>query len=239
MTRDELAQNEGADGQRTYIAFQGFVYDVTESKLWKNGQHMRRHEAGADLTKELQDAPHDASVFERVSRVGRLAGEPRSAPQSSEPQIPGILGRLIERVPFLRRHPHPGIVHFPIGFLSAASLFALLRLLTGRQAFETSAVYTMIAGLVVTPVAIGTGFFTWWLNYMAQPIRAVVYKIIFSVVLLILALVAVLWYRRDPSALSRGGAETIVLNALCLSLGPLSAVIGAIGGHITFPVSHH
>ena len=37
---DELAGFNGENGNPTYIAYDGKVYDVSESKLWRNGQHM-------------------------------------------------------------------------------------------------------------------------------------------------------------------------------------------------------
>ena len=49
-TPDELAGYNGAEGKPIYIAHDGKVYDVSESKLWRNGVHMKRHHAGNDLT---------------------------------------------------------------------------------------------------------------------------------------------------------------------------------------------
>ena len=53
------------------MAFQGKIYDVTESRLWKNGKHYE-HWAGQDLTDELKDAPHTASVFDKYVAIGLL-----------------------------------------------------------------------------------------------------------------------------------------------------------------------
>ena len=55
---EELAGYNGENDKPVYIAHQGKVYDVTESRLWKTGLHMRRHHAGMDLTTDLQAAPH-------------------------------------------------------------------------------------------------------------------------------------------------------------------------------------
>jgi predicted heme/steroid binding protein len=72
FSRNELALHNGQDKETIYVAFQGQVYDVTSSRLWKNGKHYE-HWAGQDLTKELEDAPHSAKVFEKFEMVGRLA----------------------------------------------------------------------------------------------------------------------------------------------------------------------
>jgi predicted heme/steroid binding protein len=70
-TRSQLALRNGQDRDEIWVAFQGIIYDVTESRLWRNGRHYQ-HWAGQDLTEELADAPHTERVFERVKAVGRI-----------------------------------------------------------------------------------------------------------------------------------------------------------------------
>ncbi|HER63154.1 MAG TPA: cytochrome b5, partial [Desulfobacteraceae bacterium] len=45
FNQEALAEFDGRDGRPTYIARDGAVYDVSESKLWRNGEHMKRHQA--------------------------------------------------------------------------------------------------------------------------------------------------------------------------------------------------
>lgn len=71
FTRSQLALHNGQDKSTIYVAFQGRVYDVTTSRLWRNGKHYE-HWAGQDLTAELADAPHGKKVFERFTCVGEL-----------------------------------------------------------------------------------------------------------------------------------------------------------------------
>ncbi|RCH55767.1 cytochrome b5 [Mucilaginibacter hurinus] len=71
-TRSQLALRNGQDKPEVWVAYHGIIYDVTESRLWRNGKHYE-HWAGQDLTDELPDAPHTESVFERFNPVGRLA----------------------------------------------------------------------------------------------------------------------------------------------------------------------
>jgi predicted heme/steroid binding protein len=70
-TRFQLALRNGQDKPQIWVAYQGIIYDVTESRLWRNGKHYE-HWAGQDLTKELKDAPHTAAVFQKFQAVGRL-----------------------------------------------------------------------------------------------------------------------------------------------------------------------
>jgi predicted heme/steroid binding protein len=72
FTIQELSQYTGKDGMPAYIAYRGVVYDVTNSFLWRGGKHQVLHEAGRDLTKELEEAPHGEELFERVPSIGTL-----------------------------------------------------------------------------------------------------------------------------------------------------------------------
>lgn len=71
MTRSQLALHNGQDKETIYVAYNGLIYDVTDSRLWRNGKHYE-HWAGQDLTAELVDAPHSEKVFERFEAVGKL-----------------------------------------------------------------------------------------------------------------------------------------------------------------------
>lgn len=70
-TRQQLALRNGQDREEVWVAFEGQIYDVSGSRLWKHGKHYE-HWAGQDLTDELADAPHTAQVFERMEVVGLL-----------------------------------------------------------------------------------------------------------------------------------------------------------------------
>ena len=71
FTLEELKAYDGRDGKAAYIAYEGVVYDVTESAMWGEGDHEGMHQAGADLTGEHDDAPHDVYVTD-FPEVGRL-----------------------------------------------------------------------------------------------------------------------------------------------------------------------
>ena len=68
----ELEENNGKNGKPAYIAYQGKVYDVTQSSFWIDGDHFGMHQAGKDLTEELEMAPHKEENLQKVKLVGQL-----------------------------------------------------------------------------------------------------------------------------------------------------------------------
>lgn len=74
---EELAEFDGQDGRRAYIAVDGVVYDVTDVPEWSGGMHADgRFMAGKDYSDEIRDvSPHGVSVLSRAERVGILVTE--------------------------------------------------------------------------------------------------------------------------------------------------------------------
>lgn len=70
-TISQLALRNGQDKPDIWVAYKGYIYDVTTSRMWRNGMHYE-HWAGQDLTAEMKDAPHADNVFERFKVIGRL-----------------------------------------------------------------------------------------------------------------------------------------------------------------------
>jgi len=70
-TKAQLALRNGQDKPQIWVAYLGLIYDVTKSRLWREGKHYE-HWAGQDLTDELKDAPHTEKVFDRFTVIGRL-----------------------------------------------------------------------------------------------------------------------------------------------------------------------
>ena len=70
-TLQQLSLRNGQDKPEIWVAYKGNIYDVTESRLWRNGKHYE-HWAGQDLTKELVHAPHSESVFKNFTKIGEL-----------------------------------------------------------------------------------------------------------------------------------------------------------------------
>jgi predicted heme/steroid binding protein/uncharacterized membrane protein len=80
FTMDELARFDGREGRRAYIAYEGHIYDVSDSKLWEGGIHFGKHRAGLDLSAFLEQAPHDRQKLFSLPRVGRLIDSTERGP---------------------------------------------------------------------------------------------------------------------------------------------------------------
>lgn len=232
LSEDELKQYNGQDGKPVYIAYNGKVYDVTNSKMWRTGMHMKRHPAGMNLNSELGAAPHADEVFERFPLVATLKVEE----VEEESHLPGFVTAILERVPFLERHPHPMTVHFPLSLMILTPLFALLYLITGWKPFEGTTVVVLGTGLLFSLAAIPTGFFTWWVNYMARPMKAITIKITGSLVMFADGLVAFIWRIVDPTVLTNLSGVHVIYLILLLLLAPIVGVVGWYGATLTFPL---
>jgi predicted heme/steroid binding protein/uncharacterized membrane protein len=226
----ELEKFDGNEGGPVYVAYKGKVYDVTNSKLWRSGLHMKRHHAGQDLTADIQGAPHEPDVLDRYPQVGTLKKE------VAELKVPQPLAWLLAKVPMLRRHPHPMTVHFPIVFAFSTTIFNILYLITGIKSLEITALHCLGAGILFTAVAMATGLYTWWLNYMAQPLRAVKIKMPLSLILLVVQIITFIWRLTVPNVMDSIQGVNIIYLLLIVSLFPIVVVIGWFGAFLTFPV---
>ena len=234
--KDALARANGENDMGTLVAVEGKVYDVSKSKRWVRGKHMNRHTAGQDLSAAIGAAPHGLEVLENLEAVGVYQRD------RAEPAI-GLKGKIdawLEKHPFFRRHPHPAVVHVPIGLMIALPVFEVAGLLTGSPATEWAAYLCLILGLVSLPSAIGTGYFTWWINYDAKDSSTILWKRRLAWTALVIALVAVTWrpfVLEDPLAFS--DPHVMIYCAATIALGPIVTCIGFLGGTLTFPYEKH
>jgi len=70
---NELRSFDGKGGRPAYVGYKGKVYDVSGSDQWGDGDHMG-HEAGRDLTEDMDIAPHVDDVMNVMKIVGVLTG---------------------------------------------------------------------------------------------------------------------------------------------------------------------
>lgn len=228
---EKLEEMNGEDGKPCYIAYDDKVYDVSRSKLWANGIHMRLHHAGSDLTTHLPNAPHGTEVFERYPQIGTIPNAKGPAP---EPKAVDTFS-LLDRVPFLRRHPHPMIVHFPIALFISTVIFYVLYLIFEMESLEMTAMHCLMAGLFFTPFGIGTGYLTWMINYESRPIKAVRIKIACSWILMAMAAGILVWRFFIPGN-AYSGSGIPLYSIMVIALAPLVSIIGWYGGQLTIPL---
>jgi len=229
FTQQELADFDGQDGRPAYVAYEGKVFDVTESKLWRKGKHVRVHFAGVDLTREMAAAPHEADVMDRMPQVGVIAEE---AGEAGGPAEPPRWAQLV-----LDRHPHPITVHFPIALGLVAALFILLSLVFGGWSaapyLARAAFYNLVVSALTMAPAIATGLLSWYYNYSAVWTPIYRAKTALSIVLVVLTLAALALKLFVVG--SGAGPAFWVYALLVLAQAPTVVALGYYGGKITFP----
>jgi predicted heme/steroid binding protein/uncharacterized membrane protein len=225
ISPEELLSSNGKEGRPVYIAFEGKVHDVSKSPLWSSGLHMNRHPSGKDLSGEISAAPHGPEVFERYPPVGILK---KGTPEELK-HLPPMLQNFLQRFSMVRRHPHPMVVHFPIAFLMATSLFIIFHLLFQSPSFQITSFYLLILGAISSPFAMATGLLTWWVNYRLKLTHFIKKKIQLSILLLIFEIILVIWR----------GSNTNISNPIyfimVLLLTPMVFLLGYYGAQMTFP----
>lgn len=69
-TAADLKLRDGIQSPEVWIAYKGYVYNVTTSPLFADGKHYR-HQCGQDLTVYMEKAPHTDEVMKGFPIVGR------------------------------------------------------------------------------------------------------------------------------------------------------------------------
>ncbi|MDH5705989.1 MAG: CopD family protein [Candidatus Aminicenantes bacterium] len=73
LTTHDLLSFNGSEGRAVYFAYKGQIFDVSQSKFWRKGSHFGRHNAGADLTDMLNQAPHGEEKIFEMPQAGKLS----------------------------------------------------------------------------------------------------------------------------------------------------------------------
>lgn len=225
FTVEELKQFDGKEGRPAYFAMDGVVFDATNSRLWRNGTHVRKHNAGEELSAAIMTAPHGKSVADRLPRVGIVAEEVAPAPATAVEtvQLPWFAAL------FYKLHAHPASVHYPIALCAVASFLHAVSLLCDCPTTRTVALWNLVIGLVSSPVPIVSGFVDWVYQFEGRPTTLFMAKIVLSVVLLVIGAVVLSLH------FLAGGQPAVLYHLLMLSFAPLVMLLGFFGGRITFP----
>jgi len=230
FTLRDLEQYDGKDGRPAYTAADGIVYDVTASKMWREGLHVRKHQAGTDLSGDILLAPHPRDRLDRFPRVGVLADAPARAPEEPPP-VPFPAAFLY------RMHAHPASVHFPVALVVIAVLLDVVGVglsvtgwFGGREGAAwfcgCAAMVNLVLGIALSPVTIVSGLVDWKYQFDGALSRLFKWKIGLSAVFVVVGVLAL------AAGLTGGGA---VYHALLWSLAPIVLATAFVGGRIVFP----
>jgi predicted heme/steroid binding protein len=226
MKKEDLKTHNGKEGKPVYLSYKNRIYDVSESRHWKGGVHMARHNAGEDLTDFLALAPHGEEVLSRFKEVDTL--EESDTDKSAEKKM--ALSALYRKF-----HPHPMLIHFPIALFVFAMVLQTLFFITGSRSFEQSSYYSLsFATLMILP-SIFSGIVSWWINYDMTATKLFKNKIIFSIILLLMGTAEVIM-RSLYIEISPGDSQLFLFyNILLYANVPVTGFIAYNGGKITFP----
>lgn len=237
FTPEELSQYDGKEGRQALIAYKGKVYDVTSSRLWRGGVHVRAHHAGDDLSASMPAAPHDSDVMDEMEIVGVLY-DPAEDEAGGLPDPPALVAFSLDH------HLHPIAVHFPTGLGAVSPLFFIASFVlqaVSPQAYEGlqhAAFWSLLVCLLGCIPSIVTGWVSWKYNYASTwtPIYRV--KWYGSGVLVLLCTAAICF-----KFFAHAGLATVALSdpltwvyaVLLVMVAVNVAVLGHFGGKITFP----
>ena len=230
MDKEELSRHDGSEeGRKTYVAYEGKIYDVSESKLWRKGVHVKAHKAGNDLTKAMTAAPHGPEVMERYGVVAELVEGKSEKSSSGFREAPPWAQRILDE------HPHPISVHFPIALCLVAAIFTGLGIMMNIPSLERAASYNLAFAALTTPPAIATGVLSWYYNYNSVWTHIYRMKVFLSILLVILLSTICVLYFFFPVEPGGKGVWYWIYSALVVASAPTVVGLGYYGGKITFP----
>ncbi len=226
FSKAELKKFDGRNGTSAYVAYKNKVYDLAQSPLWKQGIHANIHRAGNDLTESLLNAPHGEKVFEKFSVIGELG-------EKSISDLDEKVLRVI-RTGGMDRRSHRMTSHFPISLLMTASLLILLYEYFGDKSFEVAAYYTLLLGVIASPLSVLTGLWGWKISYLGRMTKIFKTKIIISTALLVVGFICAVLRTTYPDILLERSLLSWIYLTLVLCLTPIVVALGYYGGKITF-----
>lgn len=228
MKKEDLQNFDGKEGRKTYVSHLGKVYDVTDSRLWKNGKHVNKHLAGMDLTEALKSAPHGVEMLERFAQVGEIEMI-ATAKAKTDKSLKATFKKYYNIF-----HPHPMLVHFPIGLLLFTAIMQILFHATERLSFEIAGYYALVTSTIFLLPTIISGFVSWWVNYALTMNKIFMIKISCSVVLLCLCVIELVMRSVSPELAYGVSNLGKLYNVLLFINVPVLATIGFNGGKLSW-----
>lgn len=225
MKRSEVLNFNGKDGKPAYIIFKDKVYDVTQSRFWKNGVHMNRHKAGEDMTDFITMAPHGEDLLKR-DNINFVC--------DVEPEQEIIDNKQRYREFYSKYHPHPVFIHYPMGIFYFGAFMLLLYLIFNIKSFEQASFYALICGTLSIIPAVLSGVLSWWLNYEMTMTKIFKNKLYFSIILGLISVLLSVFRIVNPQLEMMGNIFYIYVLFYFLCI-PVVTFIAYNGGKITWP----
>lgn len=218
FTISELREFDGKEGRSAYLAYMGKVYDVSSSSYWKMGKHPGGHSSGRDLTEGIINAPHGEELLLKFQVVGELRKEE------------SFRQKLVQRLE--KRHLHPILVHFSIGYSILVPLLSILFFFTRNDSFEVASYYVLVLGYLAAPAAGLSGIFSWKVTYEGRITKTFSRKRNFTIILFVVMTVCFVWRTLNPNILIKNTKFSYIYLALIASFVPITTTLGYDGGKI-------
>lgn len=220
----ELIEYDGKNGRRAFIAFNGKVYDVTDSSKWRDGLHFKAHSAGTDLSNALHEGTHGPEV---------LAGFPVVGDFDAAENI-SIFKRFLLYT--ANRHVHSISSHFTVSsFVLSPIILICSMVIPEWRPLESLSFQLLIIGFLSLPFTIITGLIDWWVKYSYSLNSLIKKKLLFSASLLLVSTIIVLWRFFDPTLILVDSSFWPLYVCLNLFAFLCNAILGKVGGALTFP----
>lgn len=219
----ELLEFDGKNGRRAFIAFNGKVYDVTDSPKWRNGVHFKAHPAGIDLSNAIQTSPHGSEVFVDLPIVGDFDAEENVS----------TLKRFFVRT--ANRHVHSICSHFSVSSFALAPVILIISIIFPHwKHLESLSSQLLLIGFLSLPFSISTGIIDWWVKYSFDLTGLIKKKLLFSLFLFLVSTIIVSWRFFNPHILFVDSSFLALY--LCLNFFAFfcNAILGKVGGELTF-----
>ena len=259
MTKEQLKEFNGKNGKPAYIGYKGKVYDISKSDFWPNGEHMGRFQAGEDLTDSIDMSPHGEKNIFRYEAVDVLE-DSTAVNNNTETIVPNSENMLSDmdkkmaakRQWYKKNHPHPKLIHFPIGMFGFAFFVQLVAVIMGESNASSFLAATGLVGTVFGVIfiipAVASGALSFYINYNGFANSILKRKMIGSILLLITGVIAVIIGKMELTDAGRiaGPADALasfmqynprfsIYSLLTLINMGIVTFIAANGGKLTWP----
>jgi uncharacterized membrane protein len=129
---------------------------------------------------------------------------------------------------------HAMFIHFPTALYPVAIFFLFLGLICDSDSFCNTYFYLMIFATLFTPLSHFTGILEWKKKFRGVKTHIFINKIRYSLVLNVVGGLCTTWYWLCPEILNYTGVYNIIFIILNISIIPIVAYLGHMGGRLVY-----